>query len=783
MNINNIPAELKNLKQWVLWKSEQKPGAKKPTKIPYQTNGKRADTMNPETWGEFDEVFEKYQEPSIKYQEDTPPNPLLLERELQTSNIEHRTSFEYSGIGFVFSANDEYCGLDFDDYIDDAGVVSETVINWIERFDSYTEISQSGKGIHIIIKGLIPGTKRRKGKFEVYESGRYFAFTGELYDTNYYVIQERQGVLDGFYYDVIEKYQVSSIKYQEKTHPLIPSQEGKQSPLPKSDCNQSTNRHLTDNEIIEKLTVAKNSQKFLRLWGGDFSDYASQSEADLGLTMMLAFYTQDESQIDRLFQMSDLKRDKWNRKDYKQRTITSALRKITETYKGNGNRETGLGKNTPPNPLLIDGESKQVGTDGSLNVPSKLPPKKEFKGVDVIQKYLNDTFIIHYNRITNRIEYQKKDSDDLTWYEVNDRFVNEVWRYFQMNGYNYSAIKIRQILDSEFIPEYDPFREYFYSLPEWDGDNHIGFFISLIETPPEQTENWTKYFRKWIVGAVACALERGLNHHCIVLVGKGGIGKTTVIKKLIPDILQNYLMTGQINPYDKDSRIAVAESFIINLDELESINREEIGLLKSLMTIEMVSIRRPYGHYKENLPRHASFIGSLNRAQFLTDLTGNRRFLVIDAISINNEKTVNINQLYAQALYMLNNGFEYWFSGDDIEKINEANQKFETVSPEEEVINRIYDAPDLTKIDNDHFENLIKNSVLQYKTITEIYEECLKNTTIRLTIHKLGMVLKRLGFEQTIRKVNKKTTRVYIVKKADLNIDIYDDSENNSESF
>ena len=157
VNFKNIPDELKKLDQWVLWKAMQKPGEKKLRKVPFSIAGYEAKVSDPSTWGSFKKVMDIY-----------------------------HNSFVY-GIGFVFSDNDPYCGIDFD-------IMNNGVIDWINKFSSYTEYSQSGKGVHIIVKGKKPGDrcKNPKKNYEIYDSDRYFVFTGNLYHPKLNTVGERQ---------------------------------------------------------------------------------------------------------------------------------------------------------------------------------------------------------------------------------------------------------------------------------------------------------------------------------------------------------------------------------------------------------------------------------------------------------------------------------------------------------------------------------------------------------------------------------------------------------------
>lgn len=144
----NVPKELQELKQWVLW--VRVPRGNKDAKVPYQANGFPARTNDSRTWCSFDDAVATYEANSARY----------------------------SGIGFVFTDKDEYCGIDLD-YCIDGGVIDEWAKSVIERFGSYTEYSPSGNGIHVLAKGKKPTDKCKKGKIEIYECGRYFTVTGQ----------------------------------------------------------------------------------------------------------------------------------------------------------------------------------------------------------------------------------------------------------------------------------------------------------------------------------------------------------------------------------------------------------------------------------------------------------------------------------------------------------------------------------------------------------------------------------------------------------------------------
>lgn len=148
-----FPTELVQLPQWVVWRRETRDG--KPTKVPYDARtGRRAATNKPSSWCNFEEA-----------------------------EAGARNGFD--GIGFVFTKEAPYCGIDLDECRDPStGEVAEWARKIVDRFDSYTEVSPSGTGLHLIIRGELPGGGIKRGGVEVYDRGRYFTMTGQEYDRN-----------------------------------------------------------------------------------------------------------------------------------------------------------------------------------------------------------------------------------------------------------------------------------------------------------------------------------------------------------------------------------------------------------------------------------------------------------------------------------------------------------------------------------------------------------------------------------------------------------------------
>src|SRR5215204_2395749 len=278
-------SNMRDLRQWLCWQFEERSGEL--TKVPYSPlTRRRADSTVPETWASRDEA------------------------------VRARRQHDYDGIGFVFTSDDDLCGVDLDKCLDpETGEIENWAQEIIEELDSYTEISPSGTGVHILVRARLPEGRNRKGRFEVYDRSRYFTFTGKHLTGTPQTIERRQEELRGVVLRVFGE----------------DSSNGHTTPVP---ATEPVDNGLSDGEVIQKALAASNGARFSRLWNGDTSGYGSHSEADLALCGMLAFWTGgDAARIDTLFRQSGLYRKKWERKDYRNRTITEALSGKTEFYK------------------------------------------------------------------------------------------------------------------------------------------------------------------------------------------------------------------------------------------------------------------------------------------------------------------------------------------------------------------------------------------------------------------------------------------------------------------
>jgi len=284
MYMNRLPGELLDYKQWVVWRSAEVGGRK--TKLPISPwSGKVASCDKPHTWSTF--------------------------RHACYTRQKHRCD----GIGFVFTEEDPFCGIDLDGCRDADGNIAPEASAIISRLDSYTELSPSGAGVHILVRANLPGKGRRSGKIEIYDSARYFTMTGNHLPGAPAEILERQMELDQLLHELFP----AALRLSTSASPELSS--------------------LSDEELIRRAQNARNGERFLRLWNGDSSEYGGdRSRADAALCCMLAYWCGgDAERVDRLFRQSGLMRSKWDRRSgettYSALTIRSALERLGDGMK------------------------------------------------------------------------------------------------------------------------------------------------------------------------------------------------------------------------------------------------------------------------------------------------------------------------------------------------------------------------------------------------------------------------------------------------------------------
>ncbi|MFP9193890.1 hypothetical protein ACLI4Q_19970 [Natrialbaceae archaeon A-CW1-1] len=283
-----IPEAMRARDQWLCWRSEKRNG--KSTKIPIDPQtGAFGSSTDDSTWRDFESALEYF----------------------------HAGGCD--GIGFVFTEDDPYVGIDLDDCRDpETRRPDPEMKSIVQQLDSYTEVSPSGTGYHVIVDGELPPGRNRRGKIELYDRARYFTVTGEHVSGLPTEIESRQPELEMVHREHVDQ-----------------NSRGRET----SRGDVSGSSKLSNQEVLEKARAASNGEKFDRLWSGSTVGYDSHSEADMALCCLLAFWTGgDHHQMDRLFRHSGLVRAKWDEihysdgSTYGERTLERAIEHTSEFY-------------------------------------------------------------------------------------------------------------------------------------------------------------------------------------------------------------------------------------------------------------------------------------------------------------------------------------------------------------------------------------------------------------------------------------------------------------------
>lgn len=395
-------------------------------------------------------------------------------------------------------------------------------------------------------------------------------------------------------------------------------------------------------------------------------------------------------------------------------------------------------------------------------------------------KYITENYL-DFNRLRHDIVSDKlqirMDLEEVKggeyWREMTKHDINSiVCHCAQEYDANITSREVMTALQSDLIPDVHPLREYVLSCGEWTEEqpDWIDWVAQQVTVKPLGDEAkgdkargeglWRGCFKKWFVAMVASWMkDEVVNHQVLVLIGKQGIFKTTWLEHLIPPHLRAYACKlANSNDLNKDERLRIAEFGLISLDEIDSMNNRELNQLKSVITATDVNERAAYAYTKERRVRLASFCASGNRRDFLTDITGNRRWLPFEVESIQNPfyTLLPYERMYAQAWALAQDPlFSYWFDLDEIEVLEEHNQHFRDESNEEQLLPILFDVPAEGKG--------------EFMTTAQISERLVTYGNIKkpMALSRLGMVLGAAGYQSTRPKIGGRLIRGWLVYQRD----------------
>ena len=369
-------------------------------------------------------------------------------------------------------------------------------------------------------------------------------------------------------------------------------------------------------------------------------------------------------------------------------------------------------------------------------------------GLLVVEQFLKNNYLFRRNMLSGKMEYAKLPAGDEPEYreltpEAEMSIIIRARKELADEKCN-PKTDIQDLLRSEEVRAYDPIREFLEGLPLWDGQNHVARLFSRL--PGLSTEQH-HFLSVWLCSAVAHWLQMDMLHgnECVpTLIGAQGCGKTTFVRRLLPQQLRQYYLDhlNLSNKFDKE--MALTNNLFVNLDELDAIRPSQHPALKQTLSKNKVNGRPIFGRAQADRPRYASFVATTNNPHPLTDGTGSRRYICLtipDGQLIDNTGDIDYQQLYAQVLYELRElKAPYWFNNDEVARIQELNLDYMAKKNMMEMIEACFEKPE----EGETGRMISTTEVLGI--LTKAFPSL--KTMAGLSI-KLGLAMKKLGFEKS----------------------------------
>jgi len=377
-----------------------------------------------------------------------------------------------------------------------------------------------------------------------------------------------------------------------------------------------------------------------------------------------------------------------------------------------------------------------------------------------LQSHYNEGQDFRYDLLSGKIQIETSPDPSSErgvttryWKDITDRDLSTIaLRCAESTNCNVAPKDILTALQSDdLVKAVHPLRDWLEQLPQYDpeqsGMNLIDALSAHVHIAGDEAQQtlWRKCFHRWFLCMVeSWRKDEVVNHQVLVLIGPQGIYKTTWLEHILPPELRQYqCKQASSRELGKDDRMRVAEFGLINLDEIDSMTPKELNVLKSVITTADVNERAAYGYTKQRRLRCASFCASGNNRQFLSDDTGNRRWLPFEVESIDSpfdtEPTTLYLMLYAQAIYELDHGAKYYFDREETDALSEHNDSFRVPRNEEDLLEVYFHQAH--RGDED----------AKFMTASEILGKLKLWGSIErsMPINKFGQLLQKRGFQQT----------------------------------
>ena len=327
-------------------------------------------------------------------------------------------------------------------------------------------------------------------------------------------------------------------------------------------------------------------------------------------------------------------------------------------------------------------------------VQSETPSLKAAGLESALGDFLAERYEFRFNMLTEATEFRSKsDKGNGTFRPATERDLNAICLEAHRHGIDCWDRDVARMVHSADVREYHPFRQYFQRLPVWDGRDRLHDLAVRVSDSPL----WIQAFHRWMLGLAAqwAGLSDGLHAHStapLLVSDEQGLGKSTFCRALLPPELQAYYTDSvDLARPDKVER-QLTEMGLLNLDEFDRIPEKKHPLLKNLMQLSALNLRKAYRRHSQALPRIASFIGTSNSRELLSDPSGSRRFICVLVEHPIDSTGIDHAQIYAQLKAELERGERYWFSHGEENALRLHNAAFYRICPAGEVLRRYYRA-------------------------------------------------------------------------------------------
>ena len=374
------------------------------------------------------------------------------------------------------------------------------------------------------------------------------------------------------------------------------------------------------------------------------------------------------------------------------------------------------------------------------------PQNVQTASVLIIEQFLNDNYRLRRNVLSGKVEFKSRAEASADYRPLTQEALNSIIIHALREGLDEACnpkADINMYVNSEEVRMYNPVLAFLNDLPQWDGQNHVAKLFSRL---PGISSEQLAYLSIWLRSAVAHWLQLDTMHGnevVPVLIGAQGCGKTTFLRRLLPQHLRQYYLDhlNLSNKFDKE--MALTNNLLVNLDELEAIRPSQHAALKQTLSKNKVNGRPIFGKAQDDRPRYASFVSTTNNPHPLTDATGSRRYICLTIPKgqlIDNAGDIDYEQLYAQVLHEIRVlDTPYWFNNEEVARIQQLNLAYMQQKDIAEMVNACFRKPK----EGEKVKSL--NTTEMLEMIREEYPNVAVTTKAKV---ELGRALVSLNYER-----------------------------------